>query len=143
MNIDSIVNGVVIDHITAGRAMRLYELLGLGEADCSVAILKNVVSRKLGRKDIIKIDEEMSLDLDVIGYVDPQATVNIIREGSLVEKRIIGKPERLTNVIRCKNPRCITSVEQELPHVFVLTDAENGVYRCLYCETKGTAPDDK
>ena len=143
MNIDSIVNGVVIDHITAGRAMRLYELLGLGEADCSVAILKNVVSRKLGRKDIIKIDEEMSLDLDVIGYVDPQATVNIIREGSLVEKRIIGKPERLTNVIRCRNPRCITSVEQELPHVFVLTDAENGVYRCLYCETRGTTPDDK
>lgn len=143
MNIDSIVNGVVIDHITAGRAMRLYELLGLGEVDCSVAILKNVVSRKLGRKDIIKIDEEMSLDLDVIGYVDPQATVNIIREGSLVEKRIIGKPERLTNVIRCKNPRCITSVEQELPHVFCLTDAENGVYRCLYCETKGTTPDDK
>ena len=143
MNIDSIVNGIVIDHITAGRAMRLYELLGLGEVDCSVAILKNVVSRKLGRKDIIKIDAEMPLDLDVIGYVDPQATVNIIKDGALVEKRIIGKPLRLTNVIRCKNPRCITSVEQELPHVFCLTDAENGVYRCLYCETKGTTPDDK
>ncbi len=143
MNIDSIVNGVVIDHITAGRAMRLYELLGLGEADCSVAIIKNAASRKLGRKDIIKIDADIPIDLDVIGYVDPQATVNIIREGSLVEKRIIGKPERLTNVIRCKNPRCITSVEQELPHVFCLTDAENGVYRCLYCETKGTAPDEK
>ena len=143
MNIDSIVNGIVIDHITAGRAMRLYELLGLGEVDCSVAILKNVVSRKLGRKDIIKIDAEMPLDLDVIGYVDPQATVNIIKDGALVEKRSIGKPLRLTNVIRCKNPRCITSVEQELPHVFCLTDAENGVYRCLYCETKGTTPDDK
>ena len=143
MNIDSIINGIVIDHITAGRAMRLYELLGLGEVDCSVAILKNVVSRKLGRKDIIKIDAEMPLDLDVIGYVDPQATVNIIKDGTLVEKRIIGKPLRLTNVIRCKNPRCITSVEQELPHVFCLTDAENGVYRCLYCETKGTTPDDK
>ena len=143
MNIDSIVNGIVIDHIAAGRAMRLYELLGLGEVDCSVAILKNVVSRKLGRKDIIKIDAEMPLDLDVIGYVDPQATVNIIKDGALVEKRIIGKPLCLTNVIRCKNPRCITSVEQELPHVFCLTDAENGVYRCLYCETKGTTPDDK
>ena len=136
MNIDSIVNGVVIDHITAGRAMRLYQLLGLDEVDCSVAILKNVVSHKLGRKDIIKIDAEMPLDLDVIGYVDPQATVNIIKDEALVEKRIIGKPLRLTNVIRCKNPRCITSVEQELPHVFCLTDAENGVYRCLYCETK-------
>ena len=143
MNIDSIVNGVVIDHITAGRAMRLYQLLGLDEVDCSVAILKNVVSHKLGRKDIIKIDAEMPLDLDVIGYVDPQATVNIIKDGALVEKRIIGKPLRLTNVIRCKNPRCITSVEQELPHVFCLTDAENGVYRCLYCETKGTTPDEK
>ena len=143
MNIDSIVNGIVIDHITAGRAMRLYELLGLGEADCSVAIIKNAVSRKLGRKDIIKIDADMAVDLDVIGYVDPGATVNIIREGSLVEKRIIGKPMRLTNVIRCKNPRCITSAEQELPHIFCLTDAENGVYRCLYCETKGTAPDGK
>ena len=143
MNIDSIVNGIVIDHITAGRAMRLYELLGLGEADCSVASIKNAVSRKLGRKDIIKIDADMPVDLDVIGYVDPGATVNIIREGSLVEKRIIGKPMRLTNVIRCKNPRCITSAEQELPHIFCLTDAENGVYRCLYCETKGTAPDGK
>ena len=143
MNIDSIVNGVVIDHISAGRAMRLYELLGLDEADCSVAIIKNAVSRKRGRKDIIKIDAEIPLNFDVIGYVDPQATVNIIRDGCLIEKRVIGKPERLTNVIRCKNPRCITSVEQELPHVFCLTDAENGVYRCLYCETKGTAPDGK
>jgi Aspartate carbamoyltransferase, regulatory subunit len=143
MNIDSIVNGIVIDHITAGRAMRLYELLGLGEADCSVAIIKNAASRKLGRKDIIKIDADLPINLDVIGYVDPQATVNIIRDGALAEKRIIGKPLRLTNVLRCKNPRCITSVEQELPHVFCLTDAENGVYRCLYCETKGTAPDGK
>ena len=123
--------------------MRLYELLGLGDADCSVAIIKNAVSRKLGRKDIIKIDADLPINLDVIGYVDPGATVNIIREGALSEKRIIGKPLRLTNVIRCRNPRCITSVEQELPHVFCLTDPENGVYRCLYCETKGTAPDEK
>ena len=143
MNIDSIVNGVVIDHISAGRAMRLYDLLGLDEVDCSVAIIKNAVSHKRGRKDIIKIDAEIPVDFDVIGYVDPQTTVNIIRNGRLIEKRIIGKPERLTNVIRCKNPRCITSVEQELPHIFCLTDAEKGVYRCLYCETKGTAPDSK
>ena len=106
-------------------------------------LIKNAASRKLGRKDIIKIDADLPINLDVIGYVDPQATVNIIRDGALAEKRIIGKPLRLTNVLRCKNPRCITSVEQELPHVFCLTDAENGVYRCLYCETKGTAPDGK
>ena len=136
MNIDPIVNGIVIDHITAGRAMRLYELLGLDEADCSVAIIKNAYSAKQGRKDIIKIDAEIPISFDAIGYVDPGATVNIIREGSLVEKRVIGKPGRLTNVIRCKNPRCITSVEQELPHVFVLTDSEKGSYRCMYCETK-------
>ena len=136
MRIDAIVNGIVIDHITAGRAMRLYELLGLGEADCSVAIIKNAASTKQGRKDIIKIDAEIPVSFDVIGYVDPGATVNIIREGSLVEKRIIGKPACLTNVIRCKNPRCITSVEQELPHVFVLTDSVQGIYRCMYCETK-------
>ena len=143
MNIDSIQNGVVIDHITAGNGMRLYSLLGLDSLDVSVAIIKNVVSRKMGKKDIIKIDADLPINLDVIGYVDPGATVNIIREGALSEKRIIGKPLRLTNVIRCRNPRCITSVEQELPHVFCLTDPENGVYRCLYCETKGTAPDEK
>ena len=136
MRIDAIVNGIVIDHITAGRGMRLYHLLGLDETDCSVAIIKNAYSEKLGRKDIIKIDAEIPVSFDVIGYVDPGATVNIIREGSLVEKRIIGKPERLTNVIHCKNPRCITSVEQELPHVFVLTDPAQGIYRCIYCETK-------
>ena len=136
MNIDPIVNGIVIDHITAGRAMRLYELLGLDDADCSVAIIKNAFSAKQGRKDIIKIDAEIPISFDAIGYVDPSATVNIIREGNLVEKRVIGKPERLTNVIRCKNPRCITSVEQELPHVFKLTNPEKATYRCIYCETK-------
>ncbi len=136
MNIDSIVNGFVIDHITAGRAMRLYDLLGLADAECSVAIIKNASSTKQGRKDIIKIDAEIPIDFDVIGYVDPGATVNIIRDGNLIEKRIIGKPVKLINVIKCKNPRCITSVEQELPHVFALTDAELGIYRCIYCETK-------
>lgn len=136
MNIDSIVNGIVIDHITAGRGMRLYDLLGLDELDCSVAIIKNVASKKQGKKDIIKIDADIPINFDVIGYVDPDVTVNIIRNGELLEKRSIAMPEMLTNVIHCKNPRCITSVEQELEHVFKLTDKENKVYRCIYCETK-------
>ena len=136
MIIDAIKNGIVIDHITAGKAMDLYQILGLGELDCTVAILKNVVSGKLGRKDIIKIDRVLDLDWDVIGYVDPNITVNIIMDGRRVEKRQLKLPETITNVIRCKNPRCITSVEQELPQIFKLTDRENRVYRCLYCETQ-------
>ena len=136
MKIDSIQNGVVIDHITAGCGMRLYELLDLASLDCSVALIKNVSSKKQGHKDIIKIDADIPVNLDVIGYVDPGATVNIIRGGVLAEKRTIDMPERLVNVIKCKNPRCITSCEQELEHIFKLTDKENKVYRCLYCETK-------
>ena len=137
MNVDSIQNGVVIDHITAGQGMHLYELLGLDALDCPVAIIKNVVSRKKGKKDIIKIDADIPVNLDLIGYVDPTATVNIIKNGLLAEKKAIDTPERLVNVLRCKNPRCITSTEQELPHVFRLTDRERRVYRCIYCETKG------
>ena len=136
MNIDAIQNGIVIDHITAGRGMKLYELLGLEKLECSVAIIKNVQSQKLGKKDIIKIDADIPVNFDVIGYVDPGVSVNIIRGGVLVEKRRIEMPRLLTNVIFCKNPRCITSVEQELKHVFKLTDKENKVYRCIYCETK-------
>ncbi|MBQ4332688.1 MAG: aspartate carbamoyltransferase regulatory subunit [Clostridia bacterium] len=136
MNIDSIQNGVVIDHITAGGGMKLYELLGLDAVDCSVALIRNVGSKKMGRKDIIKIDAAIPVNLDVIGYVDPGATVNVIRDGQLVDKRSIDMPERLVNVIKCKNPRCITSCEQELDHVVRLTDRENKVYRCIYCETK-------
>lgn len=136
MNIDSINNGIVIDHITAGRGMRLYELLGLDKADCSIAIIKNATSRKQGKKDIIKIDADITIDFDVIGYVDPGITVNIIKGGKLVEKRTIDMPKKLTNVIKCKNPRCITSVEQELDHIFKLTDPKECVYRCIYCETK-------
>ena len=135
MTIDSIKNGIVIDHIAAGKAMDLYQILGLGDLDCSVAILKNVVSGKLGRKDIIKIDRNLDLDWDIIGYVDPNITVNIIKDGERVEKRQLKLPERITGVIFCKNPRCITSVEQELPQVFKLTNREKRVYRCLYCET--------
>lgn len=136
MNIDSIRNGVVIDHISAGCGMKLYDLLGLDSMDVSVAIIKNVTSHKMGKKDIIKIDADIPVDLAVIGYVDPGATVNIIRDGVLADKRTLDLPETLTNVIKCKNPRCITSCEQELDHVFRLTDRENKVYRCIYCETK-------
>ena len=136
MNIDSIQNGIVIDHISAGRGMKLYELLGLEKLDCSVAIIKNVHSEKMGKKDIIKIDAAIPVNLDVIGYVDPGVTVDVIRDGVLAEKRRIDMPQRLTNVLFCRNPRCICAVEQELDHVFKLTDAENKVYRCIYCETK-------
>ena len=137
MNIDSTVRtGIVIDHITAGRAMQLYELLGLQNEEGAVAIIKNVQSGKMGKKDIIKIDTERELNLDIIGYVDPGATVNVIREGKLIEKKTLDLPEVLTDVIFCKNPRCITSVEQELSHVFRLTDKQKKVYRCLYCETQ-------
>ena len=136
MNIDAISNGIVIDHITAGNGMRLYELLGLEKLDCSVAIIKNVHSEKMGKKDIIKIDAAIPVNLDVIGYVDPGVTVDVIRDGVLAEKRRIDMPQRLTNVLFCRNPRCICAVEQELDHVFLLTDRKNKIYRCLYCETK-------
>ena len=136
MNIDAIQNGFVIDHIPAGKGMKLYELLGLDELDCSIAIIKNVHSNKMGKKDIIKIDGAIQLNMDVIGYVDPGVTVDMIENGKLVEKKRISLPDEVVNVIRCKNPRCITSTEQELPHVFRLTDKENRVYRCKYCEAK-------
>ncbi|MBR4013268.1 MAG: aspartate carbamoyltransferase regulatory subunit [Clostridia bacterium] len=136
MHIDSIKNGIVIDHITAGRGMELYHLLGLDKLDCSIAIIKNVHSNKMGKKDIIKIDGEVVLDMKILGYVDPGVTVDIIKDGALVEKKRISLPSEIKNVIFCKNPRCITSTEQELPHVFRLTDVENRVFRCIYCETK-------
>lgn len=136
MNIDAIYNGIVIDHITAGRAFTLFNLLGLDNIDCPVAIIKNVNSKKMGKKDIIKIDSEFPIDFDVVGFVDPNATINVIKDGVLVEKRSIYMPEKLVNVIECKNPRCITSVEQEIDHIFHLTDKEDMTYRCLYCETK-------
>ena len=136
MNIDSIQNGVVIDHITVGLGMKLYELLDLASLDTSIALIKNVASKKMGKKDIIKIDADVLLNFDVIGFVDPDATVNIIKDGVLVDKLRIAMPQILTNVIKCKNPRCITSCEQELDHIFKLTDKENKVYRCVYCETK-------
>ena len=138
MNVDSIRDGIVIDHIAAGCGMKLYRLLGLENLEAPVAMITNVVSGKLGRKDIIKIDAAIDVDLDIIGYVDPGATVNIIRGGELLEKKRIEMPERLVNVIRCKNPRCITSCEQELDQIFCLSDRARKEYRCAWCETKAT-----
>ena len=136
MNIDSIKNGIVIDHITAGQGMRIYNLLGLDSLDCSVALIKNVSSRKMGKKDIIKIDSDFDVDTDILGYVDPDVTVNIIKVGKTVEKKSSALPEKLTGVLTCKNPRCISVTEQELPQIFKLTDRARRVYRCIYCETK-------
>jgi aspartate carbamoyltransferase regulatory subunit len=136
MNVDSIKNGIVIDHITAGLGMKVYNLLGLDALDCTVAIIKNVQSKKMGRKDIIKVDADISLNMDILGYVDPGITVNIIKDSKLVEKKSIELPEKLENVLKCNNPRCITTAEQELTQIFKLTDREKRVYRCIYCEVK-------
>ncbi len=136
MNIDSIKNGIVIDHISAGKGMEIYNLLGLDSLDCSVALIKNVPSKKTGKKDIIKIDADIAVDTDILGFVDPDITVNIIKDSIIVEKKTIGLPKQLTNVLKCKNPRCISATEQELPQIFKLTDENRRVYRCIYCETK-------
>ena len=136
MIIGQIKDGIVLDHITAGRGMEIYKILGLGELDCVVAMIKNADSEKMGRKDIIKIGRVIDLDFDVLGYIDPGITVNIIRDGKLAKRKKLSLPRRITDVIRCKNPRCITSVEQELRHEFELTDPIKGIYRCVYCEAK-------
>ncbi len=136
MNVDSIKNGIVIDHITAGKGMKLYNLLGLDSLECSVALIKNVPSKKSGTKDIIKIDTDFEIDTDILGYVDPNVTVNVIKDGNIIEKKNIELPKVLNNVLFCKNPRCITATEQEIVHTFRLTDKENQVYRCIYCDTK-------
>lgn len=136
MRIDSIKNGIVLDHISAGKSMNIYNALGLSKMDCSVAIIKNVPSKKMGKKDILKIAEVFDIDLDVIGYIDPEITVCVIKEEKIVEKKQVELPEKITNIVKCKNPRCITSIEQELDHVFVLSDREERVYRCQYCEAK-------
>lgn len=136
MNIDEITNGIVIDHITPGKGFKLFRLLNLESLDCAVAFIKNAHSDKMGRKDIIKIDSAFDLNLDLLGYFDPGATVNYIHEGQLVEKKQLSLPQTLKNVIRCKNPRCISLSEQELPQVFTLSDASKGEYRCLYCEAE-------
>lgn len=134
MKIDSIQNGIVLDHIEAGMALRVYNDLELNKLDCSIAILQNVKSNKMGKKDILKIDQEYDVNLDVLGYIDPNITVSIIKDGQTVEKKKLALPKKLVNIKKCKNPRCITSTEQDIPHIFKLTDEENRVYRCIYCE---------
>ena len=136
MIIDSIQNGIVVDHIKAGKSMDIYQVLNLWQLDCQVAIIKNASSKKRGKKDVIKIDSPIDLQLDVIGYIDPDITISYIRNGKVIEKKHLALPEKVTNVILCSNPRCITSSEQELPHIFKLTDKKNRTYRCIYCESK-------
>lgn len=136
MIVDPIQNGIVFDHIQAGLGMQLYHLLHLDELTCAVAVIMNADSVKMGKKDIIKVNEVIDLNLDVIGYIDPGITVNIIRDGQRIKHTHLELPERVEGVIRCRNPRCITSTEQELPQIFCLTDRKNRVYRCLYCESR-------
>ena len=136
MNIDSIQNGVVLDHIQAGKSMEIYKYLHLDQLDCSVAIIKNVRSARMGKKDIIKIDSPLQLDLDVLGYIDSNITVNVIRDGERMEKKKLELPKKLVNLIHCKNPRCITTAESQLDAIFFLSDAETHTYRCAYCEAE-------
>ena len=136
MKIDSIKNGIVLDHIKAGNSMKIFDALGLAEMECSVAILQRVPSKKMGKKDILKIADFFDIDFDVIGYIDPDVSVVIIRDGVVIEKKKVELPEKIVNVVKCINPRCITSIEQELDHVFVLSDAGQRTYRCQYCEAK-------
>ena len=136
MKIDSIKDGIVLDHIKAGKSMDIYRYLGLDQLDCSVAIIKNVPSNKMGKKDILKIADNFDINLDVLGYVDPDITVCYIKDYEIVEKRHVALPEKIVNIIRCKNPRCITAEERDIDHIFKLTDRENRIYRCVYCESK-------
>lgn len=136
MIVDQIENGIVLDHIKAGYSMLIYRYLGLNDLDCTVAIIKNVKSSKMGKKDIIKIDSIIDINLDILGYIDENITVNVIRDGKLVSKQQLELPQTLVNVIKCKNPRCITSTEQELDQRFILTDKGEKTYRCAYCETE-------
>lgn len=139
LNVGKLTEGFVLDHIQAGRCMDIYQSLGLDKLDCCVAIIKNAKSKKMGKKDIIKTDGGLDLvDLDILGFIDHNITVNIIKNGGIVEKKELTLPKTVTNIIKCKNPRCITSIEQELDQVFYLTDEEKQVYRCKYCEEKYT-----
>ena len=137
LNVSSISEGFVLDHIEAGKSMDIYHYLRLDKLDCCVAIIKNARSNKMGKKDIMKIECPIDIiDLDILGFIDHNITINIIQNDKVVEKKRLELPKEITNVIKCKNPRCITSIEQELEHVFVLTDPEKEVYRCKYCEEK-------
>ena len=145
LNISGLNQGIVLDHIKAGKSLDIYYQLGLDKLDCQVAIIKNAHSRKMGRKDIIKIEGDIldRIDLNVLGFIDHTITVNIIRDDRIVEKRRVSLPDRIKNILKCKNPRCITSIEQELPHIFYLADPEKETYRCLYCEEKYTERNSK
>jgi aspartate carbamoyltransferase regulatory subunit len=134
LNIGGLSQGIVIDHIEAGGAMNIYSYLNLEKLDCSVAIIKNAKSNKMGKKDIIKIEGQLNIDLDILGVLDRNITVNIIDNGTIIEKRNLNLPNKVTGIIKCRNPRCITSIERDLPHRFKLTDKEKGLYRCIYCE---------
>ncbi len=136
MNIDGVTTGIVIDHIEAGKSMDIYELLELEKLSCSVALIQNADSTKYGKKDIIKIDEMIDLNTEILGYIDPHITINYVENGKLKRKEHTHLPETLTNVLKCKNPRCITSVEQEIKHVFKLADPEKKIYRCAYCDVE-------
>ena len=135
LNVGKIEEGFVLDHIQAGMAMSIYHHLQLDKLDCTVAIIKNARSDKMGKKDILKVECDVNmLDLDVLGFIDHNITVNIIKGDRIVDKKVLHLPKQVRNVIKCKNPRCITSIEQELDQIFVLTDEEKEVYRCKYCE---------
>ncbi len=140
LNISGLSEGIVLDHIKAGKSLDIYYQLGLNKLDSQIAIIKNAHSQKMGRKDIVKVEGDVldRIDLDVLGYIDHSITVNIIRDSKIVEKRVLRLPKQITNVIHCKNPRCITSIEQELPHIFYLSDPEREIYRCRYCDERYT-----
>ena len=142
MIIGQIKDGIVLDHITAGRGMEIYKILGLEKLDCSVAMIKNAESPKMGKKDIIKVGQVIDLDFDILGYIDPGITVNIIHNGELSKREHLTLPERVRDIIKCKNPRCITSTEQELVQEFRLTDPEKKIYRCIYCEHEAPKPEE-
>ncbi len=135
LNIDSVEKGLVIDHIQAGKAMEIYHYLNLDKMDCSVAIIKNAKSKKLGKKDIIKVENNIDMDLKVLGFIDPNITINVIDKSVIINKINLELPSEIENVVKCKNPRCITSIEQEIVHKFKLTDREKKIYRCVYCDT--------
>ena len=140
MNIDSIKNGFVLDHIKPEKGMEIYRFLGLDEVEGTVALIRNAASRRMGRKDIIKVDTEQGIDLSVLGYIAPEITINVIKDEKLISKYHPELPEQIVDIVKCKNPRCITSTEQELKHIFKLTDRESRTYRCVYCETQAKNP---
>ena len=136
MRVDSVKNGIVIDQIACGKAMQIYNMLSLDKLDCTVAILKNVPSGKMGKKDIIKIDRDIEINFDVLGFISPNITVDIVKNGKVSEKKHIALPEKLIDILKCRNPRCITSTEQDIKHIFKLADREKGIYRCIYCDSE-------